>query len=385
MPPDSLDLILACCDVGAAGHIAALASGARARGLKCLVVAQGPAQAYFSSRQIPYVTVGAWLGADVDEATYADAAPLAGQQVLRFGASAVVCGRSLVADCGIDRMLIDAARRVGIPSLVVQDFWGDVWPEIYRPDHYLVIDALAASLTCQRTSATAHVIGSLKHAEYLTRDFAQLRCQGREMIGLTNTASAVIGYFGQDLAGLAGYGQVLRDVGAAIARLGPVTLFYKPHPRETRESSSWTMSLLRDSGAHPVLVKSLPIEMAIAAADLVLHCFSTVALDAAYMMCAVDAPEVAVVCVDYPDDVRAYWRPATGLSAFPLVSQGIALAAHDGASLDFALRAGLEPTERRRQAWACRSAFGSPGVPLDNALRLIGQLTGRSLVGRKTA
>jgi hypothetical protein len=115
----------------------------------------------------------------------------------------------------------------------------------------------------------------------------------------------------------------------------------------------------------------MDVEMAIASSDLVLSCFSTVGLDAAYMMCRPGAPDVSIVCADYPADVAGYWRPVTGLSEFPLVTEGLALAASDFPSLVGALRTGMDSAVRRRTAALSRAVFGEPSTALQRTFGII--------------
>lgn len=366
-------LVLTARDAGSAGHIAALAANAPLHGMDSLIVTEGAARAYFATRHIPHIAADEWLSAATAPVTAIDAIAVAGERLKHMGATAVVCGRSSQQDMSIDRIVIAAARLLDIPSFVVQDFWGDVWAEDFRPDHYFVIDEQAALLTRERTSATVHVIGSPKHAQYRHIDFRYLRQKGRAALGLALDIPT-IGYFGQDLLNLPGYRQVLRDIGDSIARMGRVAVLYRPHPRETKTSCSQSLALLQESGIRPVVAKSLAIETTIATTDVVLSCFSTVGLDAAFMMCVNGAPSVSIICADYPDDVSDYWRPGTGLSTFPLVRDGIALSAHDRSSLEDALRTGLSPAEQERQAAACHGTFRDPGVSIDHAYELIARV-----------
>lgn len=363
-------LLISARDAGSAGHIAALATGAFARNILCQILADGPASAYLSARGISHITSAAWLDASGSSSATQRHAGIAAEAIRYFDPSIVVCGRSSVHERGIDEILISTARALQIPSLVVQDFWGDVWPETLRPDHYLVIDDQAAQLTRQKTSATTHVIGSLKHANYREIDFSSLRQKGRQVLGLGQDV-LVIGFFGQDILHLEGYHQVLRDIGHVVGQLDQVSLFYKPHPRESEDSYARTLSLLRAGGASPIIVENLEIEIAVATADVVLSCFSTIGLDAAYMMCAPEAPEVSIICADYPEDVSGFWRPATELSEFPLVIDGIALAASDMNTLEAAIQTGLTVAERHRQANACRSIFSNPDDPIEKAYKVI--------------
>ena len=379
MQHKSVKLIFTSKDTGSAGHIASLATAAPAHGKQSLIVAEGAAHTYLSALDVQHFSADKWLAPSFGEATRTADVAKAISRIMQSGASIVVCGRSAQEDAGIDQTVILAARQLGIPSFVVQDFWGDVWAEDCRPDHYLVIDELAAQVTRERTSASVHVIGSPKHVQYRNIDFRNLRQRGRATIGLAPDVITV-GYFGQDLLHLSGYHQVLGDIGDIVGRRDRVALFYKPHPRETKASRLNSMVRLQKSGAHPVLAENLTIETAIASADVVLSCFSTVGLDAAHMMCTPDSPKVSIICADYPEDVSCFWRPVTGLSAFPLVIDGIALPAFDRNTLEAAIQTGLTALERGRQANACRAIFGNPDDPIEKAYKLIDKVLNNDIL-----
>lgn len=360
-------LLLTAQDVGAVGHTMALAECAATHGLDCCVVAEGPAQAHLAARGLAHLTAQAWLGT----AFGGDAAiAMACSRLLQQGVGVVVSGRSGDGQ-GIDRTVVGAARRLGIPSVVVQDFWGDVCEQAARPDHYFVIDEQAAALTRRSSGARVHVVGSLKHARFAGTDFGALRRHGRMALDVGPDVP-VVGYFGQDLLHLDGYRQVLRDLAHAVDAVGRPALLYRPHPREAAAARRETRALLSEGACVRLIeAEGLAVEEAIAAVDVVVSCFSTVSLDAAHMMLQPGAPQVSIVCADYPDDVSSFWRPATGLSEFPMVSQGIAIAANDGESLRSSLLLGLDVDERARQSTASRLAFGRSPPSVDAVLGLL--------------
>jgi hypothetical protein len=89
------------------------------------------------------------------------------------------------------------------------------------------------------------------------------------------------------------------------------------------------------------------------------------------MMSSSKATAVSIVCCDYPEDVSSYWRPATGLSEFPLVSEGLALAAQDIETLRDSIQKGLNDSERERQQRQSQSIFGVQGTSVDQAFAAI--------------
>ncbi len=374
-----LRIVLSAHDAGSAGHIGALAVNAALHGMDSLIVAEGAAHIYFKARHIPHVPANAWLASLSTAENSKSNLTLAGEKLTQFGACAVVCGRSSLEGKGIDRTVISAARQIGIPSFVFQDFWGDIWTEDQRPDHYLVLDEVAAQLTREKTCAEVHVIGSPKHVQFLNIDFLDLRQKGRFALGLS-ADMPTIGYFGQDLHNVPGYGQVLLDVGESVGRLKGVKLFYKPHPLETKFSQLRSLKFFQNSGVDPLVVHNFSAETSIAAADVVLSCFSTVSLDAAFMMAVNKHAKVSIVCADYPESISNFWRPATGLAEFPLITKGIALAASDKLSLENALHLGLTPTERNRQALACQLKLSNPYESVERTLKLISSVINKTTI-----
>lgn len=373
-----LNVLFVARDMGSAGQIAALVEVASRYGVLSHVIVEGQAVSHISMRGLAHSTAVEWLGIHPNANTLLDAIDVAAKKFGQLRIAAVVCGRSSTENIGAEYITLRAAKQFGIPSIVIQDFWGDVWAEDCHPDHYFVIDDLAAQLTLLRTNSAVHVIGSPKHAQYADIDFASLRNKGRRSIG-THPDTQVIGFFGQDLLHLAGYCQVLRDIGTIVSQNHGLILFYKPHPRETQISSAQTLALFRSVGVNPLLVENDSVETLLASADVVLSCFSTVALDAAYMMCNRESPAVSIVCADYPGDVSDYWQPATGLSAFPLVSEGIALPANDLHSLEAAINKGLTVGESQRQLVRCRLLFNNAGTPVEKAFTVIDKITSVSV------
>ncbi len=292
-----------------------------------------------------------------------------------------VFGRSSGDEVTLEYSIYSAAKLCGIPIMAVQDFWGDVDVETYRPDHYFVIDDLAAQLTKQKTTSTAHVIGSPKHARYADTDFWALRNTSHAELGVGRSCK-VIGFFGQDLAFLPGYQQVIIDIGSLAAENPDVVLLYKPHPKEKQASIDNTMDLLRRCGGDPILSSRSSSEWVVASVDIVLSCFSTIALDAAYMMCAKHSPAVSIVFADYPEDVRQYWQPACGLPAFPLVMEGIALSAKDRCELSRCIQLGLTKTERERQQKKCQDRLVLEQASIPNTLKLIRTIARPNLSAR---
>ncbi len=366
----NLNVLFVARDTGAAGHIAALIEAAESNGVGSYLVAEGAAADYFSEKNLRFWSASKWFNVGANQPTQSEAIDLCVDKLKALKIDVVVCGRSSEENHGLEKFILWAAKSSNVQSIVMQDFWGDITNYDCCPDHYFVIDNLAAKITRQRVGASIHVVGSPKHARYKELDFEQLRENGRRLVSASLTTK-LITFFGQDLLFLEGYKKVLQDVGAVVCEIEEAMFVYKPHPREKQASIEATLGILRDVGANPILLKDAAPELVTASSDLVLSCFSTIALDAAYMMSSSKATAVSIVCCDYPEDVSSYWRPATGLSEFPLVSEGLALAAQDIETLRDSIQKGLNDSERERQQRQSQSIFGVQGTSVDQAFAAI--------------
>lgn len=315
----SAPIIMTARDAGAGEHIIALAERLRASGRKIVLLLQRPAADIARLRNIPHVLIEACRSDDrssFDQQKYADF-------VKKCAPPVVVCGLSAFHETGIDEVLMLTAREAGIPSVAMQDFWGDVKEiEGQGADHYLVLDDIAADLTHRRVTAGVCIVGSPKHAHYAALDYHGERRAYRSRHGL-DEYMRVVGFFGQDLMHLQGYRQMLGALADTLGALDAATLIYRPHPRESDASIARTLAYFREREVSVGLSEAGDVTHALCGVDVAMSCFSSVGLDAAYMM-RVTGHGPAILYADYPEDVRAFWKQSSRMDGLPPVEQGYA-------------------------------------------------------------
>ncbi|MCO6050150.1 hypothetical protein NGM99_10140 [Mesorhizobium sp. RP14(2022)] len=367
-------IVLTARDVGAAGHIVCLADGLRAAGAAVELVGQGAAAQYFARRQTHFTDGSTWLGQPFAEVSAGALEPhlisKARANLREKRVEAVICGVSAFHSDGIDELTMLAARQEGIPTFAMQDFWGDV-KQVggISCDHYLVIDDAAARLTRQRSTSHVKVIGSPKHGGFSELNARELRVRLRRRLGLS-AEGLVVGYFGQNLIGMAGYSQVIMDVAASVRATG-ATLLFRPHPREDGAAVSATLSMFRTAGVQPVLTEVGPIEEPLVMIDAAISCFSTVGLDAIHLTRSAPCLGPMVIYADYPSDIAKYWRHHGRIDSLPLVETGVALEAKNGIELALAVKRATCASERAVFAARIKRQLSDPTMAVMAAVQYV--------------
>ena len=118
------------------------------------------------------------------------------------------------------------------------------------------------------------------------------------------------------------------------------------------------------------MVDDLSIEEALSVVNVVVSCFSTVGLDAAYMM-HFDPNPVSIMYLNYPKDIREFWSPDTSISEHPLVSLGIALSVNSKNELKKTLEKCVNVEEKSRQYIESNRRLPASRKSIDNFFKLI--------------
>lgn len=358
-------------DVGAAGHLLALAAGLREAGDHVSLVMQGPALVEARGRGISCIDADEWCKAGTP--LIADIINSVAQRISRIRPTSVICGLSGFHTNGIDEAVMLAARIQGVQCIAMQDFWGDVkCIEGKGADHYLVLDEQAAALTRVRTSAPCHVVGSVKHEwlRTLDPDSSRKSFRRRHAIG---SDSKVIGFFGQHLGALPGYWQVLRDFAGAVVADVRARAVYRPHPLEDAAAIAASINIFNSVGCRPIVVAKDAIEKVVCGVDCVVSCFSTVGMDAAYLVrMHRQGPSVVYAC--YPEDVNAYWQLATQLQELPPVQAQYALRALSSRSLSDVLYRACDRSAREVMTKAIMATLENPAEALERAVACVRSL-----------
>lgn len=258
-----------------------------------------------------------------------------------FKPHAVVVGAS-GPDTGIDEVLLSLADNVR--RYVVQDFWGDVNLTLNAPpDCYFVVDRFAAELTKQRVERETYIVGSVKHAGYGTLDLTAMRGRRREALGIVGDR-AVIGYFGMPLGFIDGYWRTLKTMAEALLDL-PVTLVYRPHPKEEGHMKDRTSRILSEVDSF-ILDYGFTVEETLAGCDLVLSCYSSCGVDSELLGRNYPQDDRLSVFLLFDKEVFEHYQSSTELNDVPISQQKRSITIKDPSELKKALESYLSSEQR---------------------------------------
>lgn len=344
-----LRLLLSARDAGSAGHIGAVAEQAAREGrFEVRVHAADPAFGELAAR---CEGVERFAPDAMAAPTPEYSAFLIGQarRILETERpDAVLVGVSHFHEVGVDEAFLGAAH--DRPRFAIQDFWGDANLNLGGgADLYFALDEAAVRLTRERHGKPALACGSPKHARYAALDVARLRAGARARLGAA--AGPVVGYFGQSLFHLPGYGGTLEAFAAALnASFPQACVFYRPHPREGRPEATQTLRHLEAGGVRAYHAEGGATEEWLAAADLVVSCFSSCGYDATFVQRAAPAPMGTSLYLLFDESVAGYFRAVSGLQAPPPAELGLVQCVHRVEALPAALRSALSE-DARASAW----------------------------------
>lgn len=330
--PRHKSILLSARDIGAAGHIHETARILLERGYMIELALHGLATTYFEHKGFSGAPIHI-----INASDFSDADML----FRRIQPQLLICGNSDQASLGIDEWLIRSARERTIPSICLQDFWGDVRRNAtYQADHYAVMDDVAQIMTQALTDRPAHIIGSIKHTAFEQFDYMSLRQEFRNRFSLSSDARLVT-FFGQNLSQYASYAEIVSDLASIIADHSALTLCYRPHPLESSEAIETTSNILSESGCNHLISPDVAAESVICGSDAILSSFSTIGLDAVHLLASKTVKPVPVIYLDYPSDLQHLWQTPHTPASFPLVETGQAFAARDRSALESLLQTAL--------------------------------------------
>ena len=372
----TLRLLMTARDAGASFHLIEVARAALAAGDIALEVAtQMPASRYFADAGIPHRALPLPAARAPDDASAAALLACADGLVETVRPDAVLCGLSTPGDGGIDEAVI--ARFAG-PSLVLQDFWGEVNAFFGRAaDLYLALDEEGVLLPRTRHGREAVAIGSPRHSAYAGRDLPAVRAAMRARIG-AGAGTAVLGFFGQALHGLEGYRRTLEAwARAVLAFPGRALAVYRPHPREKPEEAAWTVDRLRALGIATAVLGDCSVEDALLACDVVCSAFSNCTYDTAYLNRFSPEPLATPVSLFFDPQIVDYFHRMVRLDEFPYLKAGLVLPVRNAADLAGAIRHAAG-TAARRQYWEAAQRLADPQQAPLRALTEVRRLAARA-------
>lgn len=362
-------LLLSARDPGAAAGIAILTRAARRdRRFEAVVVAAPPADGALRAANLPVEVIDAPVVSGPSDPAVRDLTGKASTLIDRIRPDAIIVGLS-GGGGGLDEALLAEAGQT--PTFALQDFWGDANMTLGRAaDIYLVIDQDAAALTRARTGALARVVGSVKHSFQRDHDFARARARARDRLDLTPD-QPLMGWFGQPARLIPGYRETLEDLLADLSRDGrPLSLTYRPHPKESPAERADTMALLARHGIQP-LTAPATIEDSVAACDLVASVCSTSGVDALMAGRASPVPLSTAVFALFRAETAAWFRASTGLDEMPLARAGAAVGLDTTENLAETLHREARLSARAARWQVLQAAIPDPAGAAERALDAI--------------
>jgi len=350
-------VLLVCRDAGAAQQLLAVAAAQDAsptsRAVELRALVDGPARQAFHCCGIPVDTIDR-LSAGATHRAFEESLDAYLRHVVP---QAVLTGVSAPGP-SLEEAVTHAARRVGIPVIAFQDYWGCGHDDPHAiPDMWLVLDDEAARLTrAQYPHARIEVVGSPRHDALVLRDLPGLQPHWapRRMPG----GPALVMFAGQPLWHLPAYETTLRDTARVLATRGQsVTVRYAPHPAET-DCRPHVEQVFGDEG---ISVQILPMQDVIATLcdiDVLITAFSSCAWDLLQLHRHEGLSPAVPVCAMWdPQIQQAHAAYAGGHRTVPYRALLGELLVTSQDDLDAVIGAALEPGMRDILAARIRSAL----------------------------
>jgi len=299
-------------DTGAARQSRALVDACLDAGwnLRFRVLAQAPAAAVFEGCGAPTRRVGPGTALP----------SLVSSTFDQFAPDFALVGLSGFGE-GIDEAVLAYARRQGVPTGAIQDYWGYLGPvgATRHPDVFFVLDERARELTVDRTRGMARIVvtGSPKHERYRPRVAAWTR----RAPGAERVPRVVFFLQPAEVPGLVD--NVALFLAALTRVTTPLTAALRRHPSDP--VAAYLPALLAETTIAPAIVEADDgeVETEIGGADLVASCFSSVGLDHNYMQFYADRALGSVVYVTAGAAIKSFMRDTIGAERVPGAEVGM--------------------------------------------------------------
>jgi hypothetical protein len=246
---------------------------------------------------------------------------------------------------GVDEALVYLAGPR--PVFTVQDYEGWVVNGFDRPArHYLVPNEAAARLTSRHAGLVAHVVGDLRHMDYLGIDVLRLREAGRASFA----ERRLVTFYGQPAWGFHGYQETIAVLAKAASRMPDIRFLYRPHPKETKAEQARVHEMFENAGGAVGRCPGETIAASLAMTDMSLSVFSMVGNDHVNLQSQATAPIGTAAYLLWHESIRSLLVADTGMDRPVVVSEGLvdcALREHDVSDL---LRRGLT-SDAARRSW----------------------------------
>ncbi len=267
--------------------------------------------------------------------------------------SAVFCGLTTVGH-GIDEAVLYWAcpERLDIPSFQFLDSWGTFnTMSGCAPSVYFAMDRDFSRLA-RRPGSPIIVTGSPKHYAYSRKDIYSMRLRARKRLGLEE-GEKLVAYFGQ-MPSVPGHWENFRMLADAFKACagsadGVYRFALRPHPAYRREYRPYRDYLEKIGIKYIDARRFDPVEELICCCDVAATCYSTSAIDHAYLSAYSDRPVGTVLYLLAGGRIKDYLKRNFGYVRNPLLERGIGYCAQskqEAASLLPSLLGGPAPADK---------------------------------------
>ena len=272
-------------------------------------------------------------------------------------------------DCGIDEAIVASAG--DIPTYAFQDYWGDVNLGFGRvADTFFVIDDVAAAYTRERLGESQRIVicGSPKHATQ--RRISRAHGVLSSLASTDDNPSFV--FLGQPLWGIEGYARTLSKSARYLYKYWPEARFrYRPHPKEDLSARERALSILAEVGYSAEIDQDPILENTFLTADLACTCYSSCALDLAYLNKASATPLCGMLMMLFEQDVRRHYVAYSGLRDIPLSLMGLTKTVWNELDLSEAIELALGYTQRKKVWLETQKRLSDPLAAASKVLETI--------------
>lgn len=320
-------------DVGAAHQIKYIAEAFRKRGYKISVFGSGLAFEIFKKKGLNptlFSFDGKTSSIKRNHSTNSvDELLKSSYKILsREKPDAVFCGLS-TEGYGLDEAVLYWAspKRLNIPSFQFLDAWGTFNHLLNgHPNIYFAIDKATKKFSFMGAKAPIEVVGSPRHYVYQSKPIDLWRERTRKKLCVTKNEK-LIGFFGQNPEV---YGEVynFRELISALKKYNKqgkqkCKLLLRPHPAYI-DKYEFYPRYLKDKEIELIASFSeLDIEEILSACDVITTCYSTIAVDHAYLSRYANRPIGVAIYLLSGVRIKKYLNKNFGYWKNPLLERGI--------------------------------------------------------------
>ncbi len=289
-------------------------------------------------------------------------------------ANAVICGLG-TCDYGIDEAVLywTVKERLNIPSFQFLETWGTFnHLDNGYPDLYFGFDEATMNYACKGSKAPINIVGSPKHECYSKLPLNQWKETFPRQLGIKDDFR-IIGYFGQnpDVSGHTYNFVKLLEAVSAYQKEFSCKLLFRAHPGwRDRYHSYWDYIVKMDIDA--VDVTEYPsVEALLCICDIVATCYSTVAVDHAFLSSYRQFPIGVALYLLCGKEIKDYLFSEFGYWKNPLLERGIGFCIEDAEELYDKIKTILDSDHLSEEYFMSTKSLQIDSSPCDKIVQIV--------------